>query len=676
MVNLKINNRSVKVPDGYTIIQACDDIGVEIPRFCYHKNLRISGNCRMCLVEIVKAPKLVPSCAQVVSEGMEVLTHSAKVQEARKGVMEFLLINHPLDCPICDQGGECDLQDQAVIYGKGSSGYKESKRAVLDKDFGPLIKTHMTRCIHCSRCERFLEDVAGTNDLGMVGRGENSEIVSFIKEGMSSELSGNIIDLCPVGALTSKPYEFKARNWELTTTKTIDIMDAVGSNILISSKGNEVLRVLPDVNPNINEEWISDKTRFFYDSLKYQRLDVPYVKKNNIMSKVSWEEALTYISDQIKKTPSSKIGAIAGNLTDVETMMVMKDYLDKLGSGHYDCRQNGSMLPAAHRSQYIFNTTINGIEEADHCLIIGCNPRYEASIVNARIRKSYLYNNLDVTLIGPKVDLTYPYKHLGNNPWIVKQIVDGEHPICDTLAKYHSPMLILGERISSSYDFENLYYYVQLLAKKYGFVTPERNNYNILHTSASRVGGLDINFTPAEGFYNTHQILKYCDIIILMGADEVDFSQINQDALVIYIGHHGDKAAGIADVVLPAPSFVEKDGTFVNLEGRPQRAHKAVDPLGEARVDWKIILDLAKLTGIELGYNAIDEIRDKMCERNHVFKKISTISPSVFEEKKLKKAFFEKDRFPETREDYYLTNSMCRNSVIMNKCSTSFQKHF
>ncbi|MBY0580458.1 MAG: NADH-quinone oxidoreductase subunit NuoG [Rickettsiales bacterium] len=669
MPKLKINNIEIEVPEGFSVIQACEKAGVEIPRFCYHDKLKIAGNCRMCLVEMERAPKPVASCAQVVMEGMVIHTNTPLVKKAREGVMEFLLANHPLDCPICDQGGECDLQEQAMKYGRAESRYKEEKRAVKDKDFGPLIQTHMTRCIHCTRCVRFIEDIAGTYELGGIGRGEDIEITNYIEGGVKSELSGNIIDLCPVGALTSKPYEFKARSWELHKTRSIDVMDAVGSNIIVNTRGNEVMRILPFNNDNINEEWISDKTRFFYDGLKYQRLDRPMVKSKDRLVQCNWDVALNTLAQKISSTNVNKIGAISGDLTDVETMLVVKNYLEAIGSGNFDCRQNGSKLSNENRAKYVFNTSISGIEEADHCLLIGCNPRYEATMVNARIRKAYLNNKLPVALIGNKVDLTYPYKFLGNNPWALKQIIDGDHPLCEDLKKAKKPMIIFGEHLTTQSDFEAYEYFITKLLNQYDYLDKNWNGYNVLHTAASRVGGLDIGFIPNNAGMDTAQILQKCEIIILLGADEIDLKKINPKAFIVYIGHHGDKVAEIADIILPAPAFTEKNSTYVNLEGRVQNTYATIDPLGEAKIDWEIILELAKLTGIELSYSNLNEIRDIMCKTNSVFKNTGNLIRNDLIKNPLKQRNFTKDIFDNKPSNYYLTNSICRNSITMRKCS-------
>ncbi|WPX96029.1 NADH-quinone oxidoreductase subunit NuoG [Candidatus Bandiella euplotis] len=669
MPKLKINGQEVEVPQGFSVIQACEKAGIEIPRFCYHDKLKIAGNCRMCLVEMEKSPKPIASCAQVAIDGMVIHTNTPLVKRAREGVMEFLLANHPLDCPICDQGGECDLQDQAMKYGRGESRYKEEKRAVRDKNFGPLIQTHMTRCIHCTRCVRFMEDIAGTNELVAVNRGEDMEITTYTGEAIRSELSGNIIDLCPVGALTSKPYEFKARNWELRKTESIDIMDAVGSNIIINSRGNEVMRILPLANDDINEEWISDKTRFFYDGLKYQRLDKPMLRDAGKLTACSWQEALSFLANKVKGINPAAIGSVAGDLTDVETMLVTKEYLQALGSGNFDCRQNQSKLTNKNRGDYLFNTSICGIEEADYCLLVGCNPRYEATMVNARIRKAKLRNNLQVALIADKVDLSYPYKHLGNNPWVLKQITDGVHPLCQTLQNMSKPMVIVGDSLTAQEDFEAIEYHCQKLLNQFNKAGNQWNGYNILHKSASRVGGLDIGFVSQDADTNTKEILRRCEVLFLLGADEINPSDINHRAFIVYIGHHGDKMAEMANIILPATAFTEKDATYVNLEGRVQNVWAAVDPIGQAKVDWQIILDIARASGINLPYSNLSGIRKRMVEINDVFAKDSQIShyslPSVTSRQKE----FTSDKLNSFTENYYLTNSICRSSRTMRQCS-------
>ncbi len=667
MVKVHINGKEIEVEVGSTVMQACRSADVEIPHFCYHERLQIAGNCRMCLVEIEKAPKPVASCVQTVSDGMVIKTNTPMVKKAREGVMEFMLINHPLDCPICDQAGECDLQDQAMKYGKGESYFHEDKRAVVDKYMGPLISTNMTRCIHCTRCVRFLEDVAGTPELGALERGESMQIGTYIEASLTSELSGNIIDLCPVGALTSKPYEFKVRSWELKKTESIDVLDAVGSNIRIDSKGREVMRILPRLNEEINEEWISDKARFSYDGLKYQRLDRPMVKQNGILQDASWEKSFAAIAEKIKVTTPSQIGGIAGDLTDVESMFVMKELLSKIGSHNYDCRQDGSLLSNEHRSLYIFNTGISNIQESDFCLIFGSNPRLEAPILNAKIGYAARKGLMDVALIGNKADLTYEYKHLGNNPWILKQLSDGDHPYCSRLKSTKKPMIIIGADAMASSDYEASIYYAKSLSMQYGFVTEEWNGYNILQRAASRVGGLDIGFIPSKGGLHTNAILSNCSVIFLMGADEVDISLIPQSTFVIYIGHHGDKGASRADVILPAAAYTEKDATYVNLEGKVQYTKRAVFPPNMAQEDWKLITELSKALGLDLGYNTITSLRKRIKQAYPVF--IGDNKNNTFPSDLGKKKDFSKDYFHSYIKNYYLTDPITRTSPTMAKCS-------
>jgi NADH-quinone oxidoreductase subunit G len=670
MPKLTIDGKEIVVEEGTTVIQACEMLGIEIPRFCYHERLDIAGNCRMCLVEMEKSPKPIASCAQPAMEGMVIKTNTPMVKKAREGVMEFLLINHPLDCPICDQGGECDLQDQALFYGRGKNRYNEEKRAVKDKYMGPLVETHMTRCIHCTRCVRFLEDVAGIPELGAIGRGEDMEISTYIEKSLSSELSGNIIDLCPVGALTSKPYAFKARSWELKKTESIDVLDAVGSNIRIDSRGREVLRVLPRLNENINEEWIADKSRFSYDGLIYQRLDVPMVKKNDILEPVSWEEALSKLASQIKKSSPEKIGAIAGDLTDVETMLVAKEMLSKLGSKNYDCRQDGSLISNEYRSMYLFNSTIVNIENADSCLIIGSNPRVEAAILNSRIRKAHVHNNLKVALIGEKVELSYPYRHLGNNPWVLKQIADGEHPYCETLQKAKKPLLIVGSGVIARDDFEASLYQLKRIINDHKVIRDDWNGFNVLQRAASRVGGLDIGFIPEAGGKTTKEmVIGEMDLIFLLGADEIDFSKLNKNTFIVYIGHHGDAGANRADMVLPGAAYTEKDATYVNLEGRVQQTNPAVFPPKEAIEDWKIINNISQT--LKLGFNYLDlsQLRKKMCQINKVFEKINQVSQAAkfpLTQGKLKE--FSSDTFQNPLFNYYMTDPISRNSRVMAQC--------
>ncbi|AEI89446.1 MAG: NADH-quinone oxidoreductase subunit NuoG [Candidatus Midichloria mitochondrii] len=669
MAKLTVNGIEIEVPNGATVLQACEAAGAEIPRFCYHEKLAIAGNCRMCLVEIEKSPKPVASCAQPVAEGMIVHTDTAMVKKAREGVMEFLLINHPLDCPICDQGGECDLQDQALKYGNGYSRFEDEKRAVVDKYMGPLISTNMNRCIHCTRCVRFLEDVAGTNELGAIGRGEDVEITTYIGKAVSSELSGNIIDLCPVGALTAKPYEFQFRSWELKRTNSIDVLDAVGSNIVINSRGTEVMRILPNPNDDINEEWISDKTRFAYDGLKYQRLDIPMIKKDGKLEPCDWDTASTEIKNKILATNPQKVGAVAGDFTDVETMFLAKKLLKSLGSDSYDCRQDGSLLDNSERWFYTFGTTISGIEKADLCLIVGSNPRHEAAIINARIRKVFLHNKTQIALIGEKVDLQYDYKHLGNNPWILKQIAEGEHPFSEQLKTAKNPIIIVGAAVFTRPDFEAFVYYLKKMCTQFDIIRDDWNGFNILHTSASRVGGLDIGFIPESKSINIQNILEDSKVLFLFGADEVDLKKIPQDTFVIYQGHHGDKGAYRADIILPSAAYTEKDSTYVNTEGRVQRTYAAVPPPRYAKSDWEIVNALAKLLKVDLGINSLSELRRAIAKEFSIFQYVDSVIPSEVKINPGKMREFEKDSFTNPNKNFYMSDCISRNSKTMAQCT-------
>jgi NADH-quinone oxidoreductase subunit G len=675
MAIVTVDGKQIEVADGSTVLQACEAAGAEIPRFCYHERLSIAGNCRMCLVKVEKMPKPVASCAQPINDGMNITTNSLEVKKMREGVMEFLLINHPLDCPICDQAGECDLQDQAMAYGKGNNRFHENKRAVEDKNMGPLVKTSMTRCIHCTRCVRFMEDVAGTNELGAVHRGEDMQITTYLEKNITSELSGNIIDLCPVGALTSKPYAFKARPWELVKTDSIDVMDAVGSNIRLDSRGPEVMRVLPRVHDDINEEWISDKTRFAYDGLNYQRLDTPMVRKDGKLVEASWEEALSQLAKALSSSDSNNVGAIAGDMVDVETMLAAKLFLKAYGSKSFDCRQDGSVLDAQDRSSYIFNTTISGIEKADFCLIVGSNPRHEAPILNARILKAIKNNGLKVALIGEPVDLGYEYKHIGENPWLLKQIADGQHPFNESLGGFSKPMLILGSGALAREDGDASLYYARKLAARYNFVQAGWNGFNVLQRAASRVGGLDVSFLPETGGKNTiEMITSDMDVLFLLGADELNLSKLKKSTTVVYIGHHGDVGATSADIILPAPSYTEKDGTFVNLEGRVQQANRAVLPKGEAKEEWRIFSVLAEVMGLDVKYKSLDDLRKLMVKQNTVFKHLDEVRTEKFDFDSGRAKDFMYDKFVNPISNFYMTDPISRNSRTMAECTQQFLK--
>ncbi len=667
MIKLTINNHTIEVEQGTTILQACEQLNVEVPVFCYHSRLSIAGNCRMCLVEVEKTSKPVASCAMPVTEGMVVHTDSPMVEKARKGNLEFLLINHPLDCPICDQGGECDLQDITMAYGSGESRFDLNKRAVSDKYMGPLIKTVMTRCIHCTRCVRFADEVAGSHELGTTGRGEHMEITSYLETAVSSELSGNMIDLCPVGALTNKPYAFHGRSWELTKTESIDVMDAVGSNIRIDSRGREVMRILPRLNEDINEEWISDRTRFAYDGLKRQRLDQPYRRVDGKLTPCTWDEAFAVIKEKLAAVKGSEIAAIAGDLADCESMLTLKELMLALKSPHLDCRQDGTMISTASRSHYIMNTPIARIEESDCILLIGTNPRHEAPIVNARIRKRYLKGHISIGLIGQPVDLSYKYDHLGETPDVLSSSFK------DALKKAERPMIILGQAVFNRPDTTAILAAIQQLIKKYKFIQDDWNGYNVLHIAAARVGGLDVGFVPQKDGLATKEILKACQknkikVLYLLGADEIPMDQLGS-AFVIYQGHHGDAGANRADVILPGAAYTEKMATYVNTEGRVQTAQQALTPPGEAKEDWKIIRALSEAIGHTLSYNTWEDIQSALTKIHPAFASRGEIIASEWQDfDTANSSSIEATPFNLPISNFYMTDVISRHSANMVAC--------
>lgn len=680
VVKVTINSKECEVEHGLTIIQACEVVGVEIPRFCYHERLAIAGNCRMCLVEVEGGPpKPVASCAMPVAEGMVIHTDTPKVKKAREGVLEFLLINHPLDCPICDQGGECDLQDITMAYGKGTSRLDEHKRAVPKKHFGPLIETAMNRCIHCTRCVRFLSDVAGTNELGGIGKGENVEISTYIKRHISSELSGNIIDLCPVGALTSKPYSFTARPWELSHCETIDVLDAVGSSIRVDYRGPEVMRILPRLSEEVNEEWISDKTRFAYDGLKVQRLDRPYVKKDGKLAPVDWNEALTVAAKKLKNTKSNKIAAIAGDLADCESMLLLKEMMQKLGSGSIDCRQDGAKLIPNNRGSYVFNTTIEGIENADLCLLINTNPRIEAPVINVRLRKRYLQGNFPIASVGPNIEYLYHVEKLGNNSGILSEIANGNHKFCELLVAAQNPMLIIGQDALIRDDSESVLALAGKIAEKFNMVRDDWNGFNVLHKAAARVGGLDIGFVPKKGERDINQILEHAEsgeieVVYLLGADEIDTSKL-ENTFVIYQGHHGDKGAHVADVILPGAAYTEKYATYVNTEGRVQKTNLAVFPPGEAKEDWLIIKNLSQYLDLSLPYDSLFDVRKKLDTIGPQFRNADQVVKNTWVPISNGKINLSNTPFTSKECNFYMTDSISRASKIMADCTKAFYEH-
>jgi NADH-quinone oxidoreductase subunit G len=681
MTKLLIDGIEVDVPADYTVLQACEAAGAEVPRFCFHERLSIAGNCRMCLVEVKGGPpKPQASCAIGVrdlrpgpnGEPPVVSTKSPMVRKAREGVMEFLLINHPLDCPICDQGGECDLQDQAMAYGVDTSRYAENKRAVEDKYIGPLVNTSMNRCIHCTRCVRFTTEVAGGNDLGAIGRGEDMEITTYLEQAMGSELQANVVDLCPVGALTSKPYRSRARPWELSKTESIDVMDAVGSAIRVDSRGREVMRILPRVNEAVNEEWISDKTRHVVDGLKVQRLDRPYIRREGILYPATWAEAFTAIAVKTHAAKPERIGAIAGDLAAVEDMFALKGLIQALGSLNLDGRPDGTVLhPRFGRGSYTLSGGIAGIEGADAILIIGANPRKDASLVNVRIRKRWRMGGVKIAMIGEKVDLTYAYDHLGAGPEILADVVAGRHSFAQILKDAKHPLIIVGQAALTRADGLAVLSLAAKLAGDCGAITADWSGFGVLHTAAARVGALDLGFVPGENGLDARAMLApgALDVLFLLGADEVE---AGPGAFVVYLGTHGDRGAHRADVILPGAAYTEKSGLYVNTEGRVQLAARATFPPGEAREDWSILRALSATLGQTLPYDSLAQLRAALVAAYPHFAVIDDLAPveSTFLGSiaavggKLEKA-----PFGASIDDFYLTNPIARASSVMAECS-------
>ena len=676
-IKVTIDNKELEVPKDITIIQACEMADVEIPRFCYHERLKIAGNCRMCLVELEGGPpKPVASCAMNVSEGMKIRTDSPMVKKAREGAMEFLLANHPLDCPICDQGGECDLQDQSYIYGKDHSEFGEDKRAVKGKNMGPLIKTHMTRCIHCTRCVRFITDIAGTAELGAINRGEDTEITTYIDKSLTSELSGNIIDLCPVGALTSKPYAFKARSWELKKTNSIDIMDATGSNIRIDSRGNEVMRILPRINEEINEEWISDKARFCYDALKYQRLDKYYIKQNGKLKPVTKEEALNLVSNKLSILNPEEIAALTGNLSGIYEIYALKKLIEKIGSKNIDCRSENSILNSSDRASYTFNTGIENIEESDSCLIIGSNIRKTSPIINARIRKRYLTGELKIAAIGIDADLTYKYDNLGNNISILKDILEGKNDFAKILKSSKKPMIIIGEEILNGKLGQNILSLSKEIAKKYNFISDEWNGFNILHDNASLTGALDLGFVSNNAKIHKKNILENCKkgkikALYLMAEDNIDFSDLSE-TFIIYQGAFGENGAQNADIIIPAPSFAEKENLFVNIEGRIQQSNPAIFAIDGVENEEIIISELAAKLGFNIGFNDNSSLKKILLTQNPNFANIDEVFANNWQENENFNLEDIKDaKISVQKDNFFTSNIVARNSKILSDCNKS-----
>ncbi|MGC6484249.1 MAG: NADH-quinone oxidoreductase subunit NuoG [Candidatus Puniceispirillales bacterium] len=680
MVKLTVDGVEVEVENGSTVLQACEAAGKEVPRFCYHERLSIAGNCRMCLVEMERSPKPVASCAMPAGEGMVIKTDTPLVQKAREGVMEFMLINHPLDCPICDQGGECDLQDQAMGYGGDRSRYQETKRAVENKHMGPLISTIMTRCIHCTRCVRFSTEVAGVNDMGAIGRGETMEITTYLEKALASELSGNVVDLCPVGALTNRPYAFNARPWELSHTETVDVMDAMGSAIRVDTRGNQVMRVLPRINDDINEEWISDKTRHAHDGLLRQRLDRPYLRgRNGRLQEATWEEAFAAIKTKIKKADT--IGAITGDQCDAESMFALKSLMERLDSPHMDCRQDGSVLGGKGRGGYVFNSGFNGLEETDFILLIGVNPRHEAAVMNARIRRRWLDDGLEVARLGTPVDLTYPVSELGDDASVLNQIADGKHPVCRKLKRAKKPMIMIGAGACNRPDSMAILHAASTIATAYDVVGKDWNGFNVLHTAAARVAGLDMGFLPATKGMDTAAMLKAAqsgklDVLYLLGADEMDLAGISDDCFVIYQGSHGDAGARVADVILPGAAWCEKDALFVNTEGRVQHGQRATFPPGDAREDWAIIRALSAAIGKTLTFDSHDDLRDALYAAHPVFADQNVVAVNAFKPQgragTINATPLVHAIGPGRDTNFYMTCPISRHSVTMADCVEAF----
>ena len=669
---ITIDNQEIEFEDGMTVMQACELAGVEIPRFCYHDRLSIAGNCRMCLVEMDKSPKPIASCAMPATEGMKIKTNTDSIKRARKGIMEFLLINHPLDCPICDQGGECDLQDQALHYGLDRSRYEENKRAVKNKYMGPLVGTIMTRCIHCTRCVRFSTEIAGVDDLGLLGRGENAEITTYLEKAIESELSGNVIDLCPVGALTNKPYAFKARPWELNKTESVDIFDAMGSSIRIDTLGKKTLRVLPRLNEEINEEWISDKSRFAIDGLSKERIDIPYIKRNGKLISTEWDEVLNRITHEISKRGKENTLALSGKFTDIETLFSTKYFVQSLGSNFFDCRYDNAQFIENQRSSYLFNSSIQEIDNAEVILLVGTNPRWEASVLNARIRKSYINNDCKIGLIGKKIDLTYEYSHLSDNIEHLNDLLNDRSPFSELLKNSKKSLMIIGNSAINFRDGKEVLNVCSEIAKKYNISTNNFNGFNVLQQDISKAGAIDIGFYNNDFAQNFDQkikdhISKFNPVVFLLSCDEINHS-ILEGAFIVYLGHHGDVLAQLANVVLPTPAYTEKSSTYVNMEGRVLQTTRCYHPLGESKEEWKIFRSLSNNFSQKLRFNNLSELRNEISNLFPVFKEINNLPSSS-------KLDFGSATKIENRvleyniKNFYMTDVISRASITMANCS-------
>jgi NADH-quinone oxidoreductase subunit G len=679
MTKLIIDGKEIDVPPEYTLLQACEAAGAEIPRFCYHERLSIAGNCRMCLVEVKGGPKPVASCAWAVrdcrpgpkGEPPEISTRSPMVKKAREGVMEFLLINHPLDCPICDQGGECDLQDQAMGYGVDTSRFAENKRAVEDKYLGALVKTSMNRCIQCTRCVRFSAEICGTPEMGATGRGEDMEITTYLEHALTSELQGNLVDICPVGALTSKPYAFAARPWELGKTQSIDVMDGVGSAIRVDTRGREVMRILPRVNEAVNEEWISDKTRHVVDGLRTQRLDRPYIRDNGKLQAASWSEAFAAIAAKAARTDGKRVGAIVGDLAGVEEMFALKDLLAKWSSTNLSVQGGDAFDPKLGRASYLFNPTIAGVEQADALLIVGANPRKEAAVLNSRIRKRWRTGQLKVGVIGPRENLTYDYDYLGAGTDSLSELATGKGSFAEVLKGAKKPIVLVGSGAAGRHDGAAVLSQAAKIAAEIGALKDDWNGFAVLHDTASRVGALDIDFAPGANGLSAAQMTTFgtLDVLFLLGADEI---KAPEGAFVVYIGTHGDRGAHRADVILPSAAYTEKSAIYVNTEGRVQMTGRAAFPPGEAREDWAIIRALSEVLGKKLPYDSLAQLRKAVAKAAPHLMRLDQIAPgNVADIRTLagRGGGLEKAPFASSVEDFYLTNPIARASAVMAECA-------
>ncbi|KAF7257048.1 hypothetical protein EG68_04606, partial [Paragonimus skrjabini miyazakii] len=727
-IEVFVDGKSVICDPGMTVLQACALGGVQIPRFCYHDRLSIAGNCRMCLVEIEKSLKPVASCAMPVMRGMSIKTDSAVTKKAREGVMEFLLVNHPLDCPICDQGGECDLQvngalciifstglfsmyfedptvqlqDQSMNFGSDKSRFVDSlfsgKRAVEDKNLGPLIKTIMTRCIHCTRCVRFANEVAGNPDLGTTGRGNNMQIGTYIDKPLFSELSGNVIDLCPVGALTSKPYAFTARPWETRRIESIDVMDAIGTNIVISMRTNEVLRIIPRLNEDVNEEWLADKGRFSYDGLSRQRLVVPMIRQTHgKLEDCTWEDALIAVGEKLLSLnstadptrlsiPANQVAAVVGPFADAEAMTALKDLVNRLNS-ELCCTEEAFPADLVDlRSNYLFNSRIAGVEQADLVLFIGTNPRFEAPILNARVRKCWIHNDLQVALIGPRVDLTYDYEHLGDNLKVLEELASGKHPFVKRLHAASNPLIVLGSECLQRPDSASIHTAARSLAASIPSHSGQNTVFNILHRTASQVAALDLGYTPSLDPIKRAKP----KILFLLGADQerIKREDLAKDCTIIYVGHHGDSGASIADLVLPAAAYTEKDGIYANTEGRAQETRPAVLPPGLGREDWRIFRAISEVVGMPLPYDNLNQIRNRvekiapgLLEFNSVQQSTGEAHSLANKSAKAKLGSIQLNTSQPislsllTLIDYYITDCISRASQTMAKCVKTYKEY-